>query len=90
MAWVQLAGKAGNYLRIILTSVCLLGVQGIDVGNFEQFIEQNKPVTFTDPKVLMMLFPTLNNSVNDVGGSVHLWTPRPFLEFLWDSILNGS
>ena len=61
------------------------------MGNFEQFIEQNKPVTFTDPTVLMMLFPTLNNGVNYViGGSVHLWTPRPFLELLWDSVLNGS
>merc|ERR1712110_350455 len=26
-----------------------LAKQGIDVGNFEEFIEQNKPVTFTDP-----------------------------------------
>ena len=41
-------------------------MQGIDVGNFEQFIEQNKPVTFTDPTVLTMLFPTLNDGVNYV------------------------
>ena len=37
-------------------AICVCPVQGIDINNFEEYIEQNKPVTFTDPKVLMVIF----------------------------------
>ena len=32
--------------------------QGIQIDSFEEFIEQNKPVTFTDPKVQELLLST--------------------------------
>ena len=28
--------------------------QGVDVGDFAEYIKQNKPVTFTDPKVIII------------------------------------
>ena len=32
--------------------------QGIQIDSFEEFIEQNKPVTFTDPKVQELILST--------------------------------
>ena len=54
----------------LCVSIC--PVQGIEVDNFEEYIEQNKPVTFTDPKVPVMLSTLNNNSVNFVKADPYI------------------
>jgi len=44
-----------------------LAKQGISINNFEQFIEQNKPVTFTDPKADPYICGHRGHSSNSCG-----------------------
>jgi len=44
-----------------------LAKQGISINNFEEFIEQNKPVTFTDPKADPYICGHRGHSSNSCG-----------------------
>merc|ERR1712192_246848 len=44
-----------------------LAKQGISINNFEQFIERNKPVTFTDPKADPYICGHRGHSSNSCG-----------------------